>query len=166
MSAAPRAQSRQVALQVLYAVDVGRHGAEAIDPTAVESALAELAANFELPGGARAYASQLALGVARERAAIDRLIAAHATNWRIERMAAVDRNVLRLAVYEMGWAELPPSVAIDEAVELARRFGSDPSPAFVNGVLDAIAHTLASGGRGESEAGEAPDAASGRAETA
>jgi N utilization substance protein B len=141
---APRSASRQAALQVLYAVDVGRRGADAIEPGAVESALAELGAHFELPEGARDYARELALGVAREREPIDRLIAAHATNWRIERMAAVDRNVLRLAVYEMGWAGLPATVAIDEAVELARRFGSDPSPAFVNGVLDAVAHTLGS----------------------
>jgi N utilization substance protein B len=141
---APRSASRQAALQVLYAVDVGRRGAEALAPEAVESALAEVGAHFELPEGARDYARELALGVARERETIDRLIAAHATNWRIERMAAVDRNVLRVAVYEMGWAGLPATVAIDEAVELARRFGSDPSPGFVNGVLDAVAHTLGS----------------------
>jgi N utilization substance protein B len=141
-SEAPRAQSRQAALQVLYAVDVGRSGDDALSPTAVDAALTEVALHFELPEGARDYARDLALGVAREREAIDRLIRAHATNWRIERMAAVDRNVLRLAVYEMGWAGLPATVAIDEAVELARRFGSDPSPSFVNGVLDAVAHTL------------------------
>lgn len=139
---APRAQSRQAALQVLYAVDVGRFGEAVLAPAAVDAALTEVALHFELPEGARDYARALALGVAREREAIDRLIKAHATNWRIERMAAVDRNVLRLAVYEMGWAGLPATVAIDEAVELARRFGSDPSPAFVNGVLDAVAHTL------------------------
>lgn len=141
-SEAPRAQSRQAALQVLYAVDVGRSGEDVLSPAAVDAALTEVALHFELPAGARDYARDLALGVAREREAIDRLIKAHATNWRIERMAAVDRNVLRLAVYEMGWAGLPATVAIDEAVELARRFGSDPSPAFVNGVLDAVAHTL------------------------
>jgi N utilization substance protein B len=134
---ASRAQSRQAALQVLYSVDVGRRAAETLD-----AALAAVEAHFELPEGARAYARELVLGVALHRDAIDRMLAGHATNWRIERMAAVDRNVLRLAAFEMGWAGVPPSVAIDEAVELARRFGADPSPAFVNGVLDAVARTL------------------------
>ena len=140
---APRAQSRQAALQVLFSIDVGQGGAEALRPEAVARALDVIAANFELAEAARGYAGTLAHGVARHREEIDRWIAAHATNWRIDRMAAVDRNVLRLAVYEMRWEGLPASVAIDEAVELARRFGSDPSPAFVNGVLDAIAHSLA-----------------------
>jgi N utilization substance protein B len=144
---APRSLSREKALQVLYAVDVGHGGA--LEPAAVEAAFAEVGAHFELHAGARAYALELALGVAGHREAIDRLIATHATNWRIERMAAVDRNVLRLAIFEMGWAGVPPSVAIDEAVELARRFGSDPSPGFVNGVLDAVAHALAERAPGE-----------------
>ncbi len=139
---ASRAQSRQAALQVLYSVDVGRRAAEPLTAATVDEALAAVAAHFELPEGARAYAGELAIGVATHREAIDRMLAGHATNWRIERMAAVDRNVLRLAAFEMGWAGVPASVAIDEAVELARRFGADPSPAFVNGVLDALAKTL------------------------
>lgn len=141
---ATRSQSRQAALQVLFSIDVGQGGADALVADAVERALDVIAANFELPEAARAYAATLAHGVARHREEIDRLIAVHATNWRVDRMAAVDRNVLRLAVYELGWEQLPRSVAIDEAVELARRFGADPSPAFVNGVLDAVANTLAS----------------------
>jgi N utilization substance protein B len=139
---ASRAQSRQAALQVLYSVDVGRRAAEPLSSEAVDEALASVAAHFELPAGARDYARELSIGVTRNRDAIDRMLAGHATNWRIERMAAVDRNVLRLAAFEMGWGKVPPSVAIDEAVELARRFGADPSPAFVNGVLDAVARTL------------------------
>lgn len=140
---APRVQSRQAALQALYAVDVSHRGAaEPLEPLAVEEALVELGAHFELPEGAREYARELAVGVATHRPAIDELLAAHTTNWRIDRMAVVDRNVLRLAIFEMGWLGLPASVAIDEAVELARRFGADPSPAFVNGVLDAVAHAI------------------------
>ena len=164
MSASPasRAQSRQAALQLLYSLDVGHGGAEAIVPDAVDRELDVIAANFELPDAARDYARTLAHGVARHREAIDRLIAAHATNWRLERMAAVDRNVLRLAVYELGWEHLPVSVAIDEAVELARRFGSDPSPAFVNGVLDAVAHTLGSAAP-EHAASDAPGGGAGTA---
>jgi len=150
---ASRAQSRQAALQVLYSVDVGRRAAETFSPETVDAALASVATHFELPDGAHAYARELSLGVALHRDAIDRVLAGHATNWRIERMAAVDRNVLRLAAYEMGWAGVPPSVAIDEAVELARRFGADPSPAFVNGVLDAVARTIETRGAMSGEVG-------------
>jgi len=139
MSAARRA-SRQAALQVLYALDVGSRGAAA---TSSDEAFEGVTAHFELPEGARAFAKELVAGVAECREAIDRRIAEHATNWRLERMAAVDRNILRIAVYEMQHAGTPPTVAIDEAVELARRFGSERSSAFVNGVLDAIAQTLA-----------------------
>jgi N utilization substance protein B len=148
-----RSHSRQAALQVLYSVDVGRRAAEAPTAESIDEALASVAAHFELPAGARAYARELAIGVARNREAIDRVLAGHATNWRIERMAAVDRNVLRLAAFEMGWAGVPASVAIDEAVELARRFGADPSPAFVNGVLDAVARTLEARSTARSEVG-------------
>jgi len=150
---ASRAQSRQAALQVLYSVDVGRRAAELPSSEAIDEALASVAAHFELPDGAHAYARELSIGVARNREAIDRVLADHATNWRIERMAAVDRNVLRLAAFEMGWSGVPASVAIDEAVELARRFGADPSPAFVNGVLDAVARTLEARGEGRGESG-------------
>jgi N utilization substance protein B len=138
MSAGRRA-SRQAALQVLYAADVAGRDAGGITRARVEAAFEAVAAHFELPAEARAFALRLALGVAAQRPEIDALLAAHATHWRVERMAAVDRNVLRIAVWEMLAGETPPSVAIDEAVELARRFGSERSPAFVNGVLDAVA---------------------------
>jgi N utilization substance protein B len=138
---ATRSRSRQLALQVLYAADVARRGAE-LEPATVEEALEGAVAHFERAEGAIGYAAELVRGVAAHRAAIDARITAAATNWRLDRMAVVDRNVLRLAVYEMEWAGLPPSVAIDEAVELVRRFGADPSPAFVNGVLDGVARAL------------------------
>ena len=76
------------------------------------------------------------------REALDARISEHAKNWRLSRMAAVDRNILRLAVYELEHGDTPASVILDEAVELARRFGDDPSPAFVNGVLDAVARSV------------------------
>ena len=138
---ASRAQSRQAALQVLYSVDVGRRAAEPLSLETVDEALAAVAAHFELPEGARAYARELAIGVAKNREAIDRMLAGHATNWRIERMAAVDRNILRLALYELLFdKETPPAVVIDEAVEIAKRFGSERSSQFVNGVLDGFLH--------------------------
>jgi N utilization substance protein B len=140
---APRHQSRRAALQVLYAADVAgaRDGAEP-----VADVFERVAAHFDLHGGAHAFAKELVLGVEAHRAGIDARIAAHARNWRLERMAAVDRNVLRLAGYELLHTETPRSVVIDEAVELAREFGSEPSPSFINGVLDAIARALDAGG--------------------
>jgi N utilization substance protein B len=121
-----------VALQVLYALDVSG-GADA------EGVFETFADHFELPEGARAFAKELVTGVSAHREELDEAIGASARNWRIERMAIVDRNVLRLASYELRHLETPREVAIDEAVELARYFGGDPSPGFVNGVLDALA---------------------------
>lgn len=84
------------------------------------------------------FMEQLVRGAAERMPEIDRRIAEHSEHWRLERMAAVDRNILRLAVCEMMLTETPPVVVIDEALELARRFAGDDSIAFINGVLDAI----------------------------
>ena len=92
--------------------------------------------------GARDFAKQLFCGVMRRRDELDALLAQYARNWRISRMAAVDRNVLRVATYELLGTDTPTSVILDQAIELARRFGDEPSPAFVNGVLDAVAHGI------------------------
>ena len=136
--AGPRRQAREAALQVLYAADVaGRAQAEPAPD--VSEVFERVAAHFDLHGGAHAFAKELVLGVDAHRAEIDARIVRHARNWRLERMAAVDRNVLRLATYELLFTQTPHSVVIDEAVELAREFGSEPSPSFTNGVLDAIA---------------------------
>ena len=91
-----------------------------------------------------AWAVALVRGTARELHRIDPLITQHATNWRIERMAVVDRVILRLGVYELLCTpDTPPAVVIDEAVELARTFSADQAVAFVNGVLDAVHRGLA-----------------------
>ena len=90
-----------------------------------------------------AWAVSLVRGTARELPRIDPLITQHATNWRIERMAVVDRVILRLGVYELLLTETPPAVVIDEAVELARTFSADQAVPFVNGVLDAVHRGLA-----------------------
>ena len=84
------------------------------------------------------FMETLARGAARQSADIDRRITAKSSNWRIERMAVVDRNILRLAIYEIQSTATPPAVVIDEALELAREFAGDESVAFVNGVLDAV----------------------------
>jgi N utilization substance protein B len=130
---APRQASRQAALQVLFALDVGPAGAP------VEQVFERVSDNFDLPEGARAFAKQLVCGVIGEREAIDAALARVSRHWRLPRMAAVDRNVLRLGAYEILHSDAPAAVAIDQAVELARRFGAEGSPSFVNGVLDAVA---------------------------
>lgn len=91
-----------------------------------------------------AFAAGLAAGVEERRQAIDGLLSSTAENWRLHRMTPVDRNVLRIAVYEMQHAAelLPAAIAIDEAIELARRYGTTDSPAFVNGILDKIAKAV------------------------
>ncbi len=96
----------------------------------------------EMPGDAegRAYADQLVLGVEKEVDVLDQRIAGASTNWRIERMTRVDRNLLRLGAWELTHElDVPRAVIIDEVVEMAKRFSTEESSAFVNGVLDRIA---------------------------
>ncbi len=96
----------------------------------------------ETPGDpeGRDYADEVARGVAGELAAVDEAVRKASTNWRLERMAKVDRNVLRLGAWELlRSVSVPRAVILDEAVELAKRFGSEDSGAFVNGVLDRVA---------------------------
>jgi N utilization substance protein B len=86
----------------------------------------------------RAFANRLFEGAARDVSALDELIVKHAENWRFDRLAAIDRAVLRLAIYELKAKETPPKVVLNEAVELAKKFSSEDSGAFVNGILDAF----------------------------
>jgi len=135
---APRQRSRQVALQTLYARDFA--DPQQIDgETGIQELFERVAQNFDLPSGARDFALELVSGTTSELSAIDELLAANAINWKISRMAAVDRNVLRLGIYELTRTDTPVSVILDEAIQLARRFGGESSPGFVNGVLDAVA---------------------------
>lgn len=138
---ASRRRSRRAALQVLYAADVAASKDAAASPPVAE-VLARVTAHFDVHEGAREFAEQLVRGVEATREILDARIAAHARNWRMDRMAAVDRNVLRIATWELLYTDTPDSVVIDEAIEIARDFGGERSPAFVNGVLDAIARTL------------------------
>ena len=130
-----RTTAREAALQMLFAIDAS--GGD------VERAIAEFWR--ELPGDAedRAYADEAVRGVRATLENIDERIAKASTNWRVERMTRVDRNVIRLGVWELSERkDVPRAVVLDEAVELAKAFGSDASASFVNGVLDAIADTL------------------------
>jgi N utilization substance protein B len=92
---------------------------------------------------ARSYALVLLQGITDNLERIDRMIADAASNWRLVRIAATDRNLLRIAIFEMlEMADVPPQVAINEAVEIAKRFAGEDSPKFINGVLDAVWTTL------------------------
>ena len=98
------------------------------------------------------YGRELFRGVEEHRAEIDALIAERAEGWPLERLHSVDRNLLRLAIYELLYEEdVPPEVAIDEAVELAKKYGTERSPAFINGILDRIYKEKLGHRRGESE---------------
>jgi len=90
----------------------------------------------------RLFANELFEGAAKQAAALDELISKHAENWRLERLSSIDRAILRLAIYEMLSEGTPPKVVLNEAVELAKKFSSEESGAFVNGVLDAFHKSL------------------------
>lgn len=133
--AGPRHRAREAALQMLYGMDLS--GAD-VEP-AIERYWATLGTDEE-PSD---FANQLVRGCAADHEAIDEIIRRTSQHWRVERMATVDRNILRLATYELrSVPDVPRNVTLDEAVELAKRFGDVESPAFVNGVLDRIAHEI------------------------
>lgn len=90
----------------------------------------------------REFANQLFEGAAKEITALDEIIGKHCENWRFERLAAIDRAILRLALHEMSSADTPPKVVLHEAVALAKKFSSEQSSAFVNGVLDSVYKSL------------------------
>ena len=126
-----RREGREVAVQFLYQQDI--HGDRATD----------LRADFwnfrETKASVRDFANNLIAGVNAHIAEVDERIKKYAINFEIGRLATVDRNILRLAIYEMlNCMETPPIVAINEAIEIARRFGGEDSSRFVNGVLDRI----------------------------
>ncbi len=135
-------QARECALQILYPLDM--LALEDLEiKLQVEDAIARFFDNFDADARARERASEIVRGVLGERARIDEVIAAHSPRWRLERMALVDRNVLRLCVHELLFdSETPARVVIDEGVEIAKRFGAEQSAAFVNGVLDSAARAL------------------------
>jgi transcription antitermination protein NusB len=135
MTQGVRRSGRAYALQLLYARD-GDAG------TDVSGAAQSWASEFELEveGPAQEFATSIVTAAVTRAAEIDELIATSSKNWRIERMSRVDRNILRLGACELlNFRDVPVKVVINEAVELAKRFGTAESSAFVNGVLDRIA---------------------------
>jgi transcription antitermination factor NusB len=131
-----RRKAREVALQFLYELDVNAEN----DPAARERDFWD---RHPLGADARAFSDALVRGAKGHQPEIDRTIAQCAEHWDIERMAVVDRNILRLAVYELLWGvEVPPKVAINEAIEISKKFGTKESGRFINGILDKIHRDL------------------------
>jgi N utilization substance protein B len=145
--ASPRRQGREVALQILCALDANpdleARNALALYHTHLADADED---DSESPGREpfdAAFAESLVQAATRNRDDIDSAIAQVSRTWRVDRMARVDRNILRLAIAEMKYLpDIPARVSINEAVELAKRFGAAESPPFVNGLLDSVIKTL------------------------
>jgi transcription antitermination protein NusB len=137
-----RTKSREFAMQMLFQWDMS------------EDSTTKLEAKFwkdaKAAAQTRTFANQLFEGAALNSQALDELIAKHAANWRLERLAAIDRAILRLAIHEMRATDTPHKVVINEAVDLAKKFSSDEAGGFVNGILDTYRKTIA----GESDAVE------------
>jgi len=132
-----RRKARECALQMLFAADV----AEMSSDDVVRSYWAELG-EPELDDSAREFATRLAIGTLANLELLDERIRSRAEHWRIPRMAVVDRNILRLAVFEFLYEPTPRTVAINEALEIARRFSTYEATQFINGILDAVKRDL------------------------
>lgn len=134
MAGISRSRCREWALQLLYQTDYRGHR---------QGEVPRFWRHFGKEGQVPAYLVKLVEGVAAHQKELDTLIRQHSEHWRLERMAVVDRNLLRLALYELlHHPEIPSKVVINEAVELAKRYGTEESSAFVNGILDRIRVTV------------------------
>ncbi len=133
---ATRREMRILALQILFEADaVGRDPLKLLDRDIAEHSLSQ---------SGRTFLSDLVRGVLENLGELDKIITRFAPSWPISQLAIVDRNLLRMAVHELTGGDTPPTVAINEAVELARVFGSGSSSRFVNGVLGSVARTIGS----------------------
>lgn len=131
-----RRKSRELALQMLFQLDMGKQSPEQVRQTFWSE-------RDKVEDGVRGFADDLFRIVMDRGGEIDRLIEAHAQHWRMDRMAAVDRNILRAGVAEMlGYPKTPRPVVINEALEVARKFSSPEAIHFINGVLDSVARDL------------------------
>ena len=126
-----RRRSREFALQVLYQLEITKQDAL--------RTLAQFQEHFSEGVERDDFVERLVLGVAEHRKEIDRLIERYSENWRLDRMNAIDRNILRMAVFELLHCEdIPPKVTLNEAIDLGKRYGTDESGSFINGILDRI----------------------------
>lgn len=126
-----RRQAREIALQVLFYMDIRQDFRTEI--------LLNFCDNFLFDDTPREFFTNLVNGILERRSKLDARIIAASKNWRLERMSVVDRNAMRIAVYEMLYCDdIPPVVSINEAIEIVKKFGSDDSGAFINGILNTI----------------------------
>jgi N utilization substance protein B len=128
-----RRQSRETALQLLYALDITRvNNREVLRAAWTETMLTQQIRDFT---------TTLVTGVMEHRDEIDAFIQECSTNWSLERIGLVERNILRFAIYELCFLpDIPPNVTINEAVEVAKKYGTEEAPAFINGILDRVKH--------------------------
>jgi N utilization substance protein B len=126
-----RRKSRESALQVLYQLDITKQEGP--------KAITQWEAHFSSSEGNDAFAERIVLGVLDHAREIDQLIERFSENWRLDRMSFVDRNILRMAIFELLYCnEIPPKVTLNEAIDLGKRYGSEDSGSFINGILDRI----------------------------
>src|SRR4029077_6592010 len=129
-----RTKSREFAMQMLFQWDMSHQ-----EPAKLE---AKFWRGAKAADNTRAFANRLFEGAAKEVAILDEIIVKHAENWRFDRLAAIDRAILRLAMHELRSSDTPPKVVLNEAVDLAKKFSGEDSGAFVNGILDAFRKSL------------------------
>lgn len=139
-----RRQAREIAVQVLYLIDFR----DEVSPDADLFSLPEVEPLFKsLSVAVKSYSSILVKGVLSNREAVDRFLSLSSDNWSLHRMARVDKAILRIGAFEMlAVSNVPPSVVIDEALEIAKIFSSDEAPMYINGVLDRVSVVLAGEG--------------------
>ena len=136
-----RHRAREIALQILYQYDLSQYSTGRAIPQdhTLANELVNYYNHFKIAEELREFIGQLVVGTLKETQGLDSVLEKHATHWKISRMSSVDRSLLRMALYEMThMKETPRTVVIDEAVELAKQFGTAETPAFINGILDQV----------------------------
>ena len=135
-----RTKARELALQLLYELDIRKESLDSLLSDFWERAFGNKSAEEEV----RAFATQLAEGAAEHLEEIDKIISSYAQNWQLKRMAVIDRNIIRMGCFELLFLkDIPPKVSINEAVELAKKYGDIESSKFVNGILDRVNKEMA-----------------------
>ena len=130
-----RREGRELALQALYSLD--------LNPMETRESLRLLRENSRVPAAVRVFAEELVVGVMANREQLDKRIEEQSKNWALSRMGRIDLNILRIATFELFHREdIPKIVTINEAIEVAKKFGTEESPAFINGILDEIGNSL------------------------
>ena len=131
-----RRRSREFALRVLYQLEISRED--------ISQVLLQQKEHLSPGNGDDAFTEQIVHGVQKYGQEIDQLIRQYSENWRLDRMNLIDRNILRIAVFELLYCEdIPPKVTLNEAVELGKKYGSEESGSFINGILDRIRNEVA-----------------------